>query len=97
MKFCGVMGHNDMTCRMAQGVGVGIEEMSYMGGYARPQPMNGPYSNTYYLGWQNHPKFSWKDPNITNQPRPVGPLDFQPRPPISSKSQPSSTLTFLTS
>ena len=49
-SFCGVMGHNDMTCGMTQGVGVGMEEVSYMGGYARPQPRNDPYSNTYNLG-----------------------------------------------
>lgn len=22
---------------------------------------NNPYSNTYNLGWKNHPNFSWKD------------------------------------
>ena len=77
-----MMGHNDMTCGMAQSVGVGMEEASYMGGFARLQPRNDPYSNIYNPRWRNHPNFSWKDPNITTQPRPMGPPSFQQGPPF---------------
>jgi hypothetical protein len=28
---------------------------------------NGPYSETYNLGWRNHPNFSWKQNQSANQ------------------------------
>lgn len=31
-----------------------IEEINFL-------RQNNPYSNTYSLGWKNHPNFSWKD------------------------------------
>jgi hypothetical protein len=30
------------------------------------RPGNDPYSNTYNLGWRNHPNFSWKNPTSGN-------------------------------
>jgi hypothetical protein len=30
------------------------------------QPSNDPYSNTYNMGWRNHPNFSFKSPNTEN-------------------------------
>ena len=70
MLFCGVMGHNDANCGNSQGMNFGMEEMNYMGGFEKPQPMNDPFSHTYNPGWQNH------------QARPMGPPEFQPRQPF---------------
>ncbi|KAA3461342.1 reverse transcriptase [Gossypium australe] len=36
--------------------GIESKQMNYMGNNSRPQ--NNPYSNTYNLGWRNHPNFS---------------------------------------
>ena len=38
-------------------MGIPNEHVDYMGNAHRPQ--NNPYSNTYNLGWRNHPNFSW--------------------------------------
>ena len=32
----------------------------------RPRPRNDPFSNTYNEGWRNHPKFSWRQGNVSN-------------------------------
>ncbi|XP_027118799.1 uncharacterized protein [Coffea arabica] len=55
------------------------EQVQYLNNYNRP-PQNNPYSNTYNLGWRNHPNFGWKDQE--NQQRPVNPSNFQPKQPL---------------
>ena len=30
-------------------------------------PQNNPYSNTYNVGWRNHPDFSWKEQGNSGQ------------------------------
>ena len=30
-------------------------------------PQNNPYSNTYNVGWRNHPNFSWKEQGNSGQ------------------------------
>ena len=57
-SFYGLIGHNEMTCGMARGEGVGCEEVNYMGDFGKLQPRNDPYSNSYNPGWRNHPNFS---------------------------------------
>ncbi|KAJ9168341.1 hypothetical protein P3X46_019881 [Hevea brasiliensis] len=62
------------------------EQVDYVnngGNFNQRQP-NNPYSNTYNLGWRNHPNFSWS--NQQNQPinkqqwyKPPAPLGFQNR------------------
>lgn len=37
------------------------EQVNYIGNPPRPQ--NNPYSQTYNLGWRNHPNFSWGNKN----------------------------------
>ena len=36
-----------------------------------------PYSNTYNLGWSNHPNFSWRNDNVVVPPT-HGSLNFVP-------------------
>ena len=50
-----------------------------------PRPGNDPFSNTYNLGWRNHPNFSWKQlaPNNSQNPRQYTPNTFN-----SSQYQP---------
>ncbi|XP_022024854.1 uncharacterized protein LOC110925193 [Helianthus annuus] len=61
---CGV-SHEPGTCE--QGVMfTGHEEVDYMGNQIRPQ--NNPYSNTYNLGWKNHPNFGWKSGSGNQNP-----------------------------
>ncbi|KAJ4954371.1 hypothetical protein NE237_011154 [Protea cynaroides] len=45
------------------------------------QQLNNPYSQSYNLGWRNHPNFSWRDQgNQGSSSKPFNPPGFQPRP-----------------
>ncbi|KAJ4961447.1 hypothetical protein NE237_021357 [Protea cynaroides] len=45
------------------------------------QQLNNPYSQSYNLGWRNHPNFSWRDHgNQGSSSKPFNPSGFQPRP-----------------
>lgn len=44
--------------------------VNYVGNFNR-QPQNNPYSNTYNLGWKQHPNFSWSNQN-QHAPAPSG-------------------------
>lgn len=54
-KICGTTGHITVKCSLL----------------AEPSPnqvnhaQENPYSNTYNLGWRNHPNFSYKNKNST--------------------------------
>ena len=54
--------------------------VNYVGNFNR-QPQNNPYSNTYNLGWKQHPNFSWSNQN-RNAPALNGlSRNTQPQPP----------------
>ncbi|GAV71571.1 hypothetical protein CFOL_v3_15061 [Cephalotus follicularis] len=42
------------------------EQAQAIQGFQRPG--NDPYSNTYNTGWRNHPNFSWKQSNTSQNP-----------------------------
>ncbi|XP_027120640.1 uncharacterized protein [Coffea arabica] len=63
--------HDDSVCSSS-------EQVQYLNNYNRP-PQNNLYSNTYNLGWRNHPNFGWKDQG--NQQRATNPPGFQSRQP----------------
>ncbi|KAJ9187257.1 hypothetical protein P3X46_002735 [Hevea brasiliensis] len=83
------------------------EQMNYVnnGGNFNQRQLNNPYSNTYNLGWKNHPNFSWS--NSQNQPmnkqqgyRPPVPPGLQNRgqnfaqpPPPPQPQQPEAKMT----
>ncbi|XP_031101911.1 uncharacterized protein LOC116005813, partial [Ipomoea triloba] len=88
VKACGICaatGHQTDMCPTLQYDS--CEQANAIGGFpGQPQRNYDPYSNTYNLGWRDHPNFSYK-------PRPQFP-QFQPRQPIqqqpTSSQQPSS-------
>ncbi|XP_058725740.1 uncharacterized protein LOC131597035 [Vicia villosa] len=57
-EICGTSGHAAPECQLLAGVS--------------PEPVNyaqgNPYSNTYNLGWKNHPNFSYKNNNTLYAP-----------------------------
>ena len=55
VAYCTMYGrdHDDSIC-------ASVEQVQYLNNYSQ-QPENNPYSNTYNLGWRNHPNFGWKD------------------------------------
>ncbi|KAG8493010.1 hypothetical protein CXB51_012669 [Gossypium anomalum] len=61
--------HN--TDYLSFNLGIEEEQVQYMGNNSRPQ--NNSYSNTYNVGWRNHPNFSWGGQG--NQ-KPQHPPDF---------------------
>ena len=58
-----------------------VEQANYMGNQFQGRKANNPYSNTYNLGWHNHPNFSWSNNNDMTAPHNMakaqGPSDFQ--------------------
>ncbi|XP_031127650.1 uncharacterized protein LOC116029749 [Ipomoea triloba] len=84
-EICAATGHQTDMCPTLQYDY--CEQANAIGGFpGQPQRNYDPYSNTYNLGWRDHPNFSYK-------PRPQFP-QFQPRQPIqqqpTSSHQPSS-------
>jgi hypothetical protein len=56
--ICSQFDHTTNTCSFYSSVDQ--EQANYVGQNNYP-PKNNPYSNTYNLGWQNHPNFSWSN------------------------------------
>jgi len=57
-------------------------------------PKNNPFSNTYNLGWRNHPNFSWKRQGSYNQqmpPKAIYPLGFELQNQLTYGSQQATT------
>ncbi|XP_024164254.1 uncharacterized protein LOC112171282 [Rosa chinensis] len=91
---CSMQGHMSDQCPqlMEGGNFEGVNALGFQQGYQRPR--NDPYSNTYNLGWRDHPNFRWKD-NENAQPasqafnqRPPG---FFPKPQAPLNSNPSNS------
>lgn len=57
--LCSSPTHHVSTCPSATQFPKFIQE-NVNATKAYPRPGNDPYSNTYMLGWRNHPNFSWK-------------------------------------
>ena len=77
IKVCGIcsnMGHQIDMCPILQEDT--NEHVHAMGGYQNQQRKYDPYSNTYNLGWRDHPNFSYG-----NQTQ-VVPPQFDNRPPV---------------
>ncbi|KAM2086715.1 hypothetical protein ACFX1R_024223 [Malus domestica] len=45
----------------------GWESANPVGFGSQNQPRNDPFSNTYNLGWRDHPNFKWREPQQTQQ------------------------------
>ncbi|XP_071905575.1 uncharacterized protein [Coffea arabica] len=83
--FCTNVGHPTDSCPMLQEDGA--EQVNMAGGVPAPRRQYDPYSNTYNLGWGDHPNFSYGNrPQNSFSNRPPG---FQQ--PWQQKPQPSSS------
>ncbi|XP_027166293.1 uncharacterized protein LOC113766283 [Coffea eugenioides] len=86
VKVCGIctnVGHSTDTCPMLQKDGE--EQVKIAGGVPAPRRQYDPYSNTYNLGWRDHPNFSYGYRQQNSFPN--RPLGFQQS--YQPKSQPS--------
>ena len=54
--ICSQFDHTTDTCPLYSPTDK--EQANYIGQYPSK---NNPYSNTYNLGWRNHPNFSWSN------------------------------------
>ncbi|CAN6583728.1 unnamed protein product [Malus baccata var. baccata] len=58
---CSIQGHASEKCPQLIKNG-GWESANAIGFQGQNQPRNDPYSNTYNLGWRDHPNFKWNEP-----------------------------------
>jgi len=59
-QVCGEHGHTALTC---YGEVTSYEQVNVMNvGYQKGR--NDAFTNTYNLGWRNHPNFSWRNNNV---------------------------------
>ena len=59
---------------------ISVEQAQYL--RKIPQPQSNPYSNSFNLGWRNHPNLSWKNnPNVMHLVEQV-----KPSPPQEKKA-----------
>ncbi|XP_008229105.1 PREDICTED: uncharacterized protein LOC103328489 [Prunus mume] len=94
---CSIMGHATDMCPLLMDQG-GHEQANALGGFQGQQRQKyDPYSNTYNVGWRDHPHFKWSNqdngqqsvPNNYNRPpgfsqaRPHAPLQPQQQQPPS--------------
>ncbi|CAN6700800.1 unnamed protein product [Malus baccata var. baccata] len=57
---CSIQGHASEKCPQLIENG-GWESTNAIGFQGQNQPRNDPYSNTYNLGWRDHPNFKWRE------------------------------------
>lgn len=70
--FC-AGNHASIDCQVRSPFAISTSKQTNFVSYFQRQ--NNPYSNTYNLGWRNHPNFSWGNTQNTLKP----PLGFQPQ------------------
>ncbi|KAM1084426.1 hypothetical protein ACFX19_023122 [Malus domestica] len=63
---CSMNGHLTDKCPHLIENG-GWESANAVGFGSQNQPRNDPFSNTYNLGWRDHPNFKWREPQQTQQ------------------------------
>lgn len=72
-SICAVPGHATVGCPYGVDFPEFVQEQANMVNTYR-RPGNDPYSNTYNLGWRNHPNLSWANNQNVQKP----PSGFQP-------------------
>ncbi|KAL5820902.1 hypothetical protein ACOSQ3_022784 [Xanthoceras sorbifolium] len=81
---CGGVDHLAQVCpTLSEMRGVYEEQCNSLGTYRKPFS---PYSDTYNLGWRNHPNFNWK--NDANHHTPSNNNHWKPEAPSSQQSYP---------
>ncbi|CAN6725407.1 unnamed protein product [Malus baccata var. baccata] len=77
---CSIQGHQSDQCPQLIENG-GWESANAVGYGNQNQPRGDPFSNTYNLGWRDHPNFRWRDaPQYGQQSGFRQPPGFFPRP-----------------
>ncbi|CAN6567578.1 unnamed protein product [Malus baccata var. baccata] len=71
---CSIQGHVSEKCPQLIENG-GWESANAIGFQGQNQSSHDPYSNTYNLGWRDHPNFKWREPH---QPQNQGGFRQQP-------------------
>ncbi|CAN6695175.1 unnamed protein product [Malus baccata var. baccata] len=71
---CSIQGHVSEKCPQLIENG-GWESANAIGFQSKNQSRHDPYSNTYNLGWRDHPNFKWREPQ---QPQNQGGFRQQP-------------------
>ncbi|CAN6707344.1 unnamed protein product [Malus baccata var. baccata] len=71
---CSIQGHVSEKCPQLIENG-GWESANAIGFQGQNQSRHDPYSNTYNLGWRDHPNFKWREPH---QPQNQGGFRQQP-------------------
>ncbi|CAN6679455.1 unnamed protein product [Malus baccata var. baccata] len=71
---CSIQGHVSEKCPQLIENG-GWESANAIGFQSQNQSRHDPYSNTYNLGWRDHPNFKWREPQ---QPQNQGGFRQQP-------------------
>ncbi|KAM2574364.1 hypothetical protein TB2_006334 [Malus domestica] len=71
---CSIQGHVSEKCPQLIENG-GLESANAIRFQSQNQPRHDPYSNTYNLGWRDHPNFKWREPQ---QAQPQGGFRQQP-------------------
>lgn len=65
--ICETQGHSTSTCPTILAFKEVLHEQATVNFLQQPRKLfNSPYFETYNLGWQNHPNFSWKNENTVN-------------------------------
>ncbi|CAN6685846.1 unnamed protein product [Malus baccata var. baccata] len=78
---CSMQGHLTDKCPQLIENG-GWETLNAVGFGNQYQPRNDPFSNTYNLGWRDHPNFKWREPQQGQQQS-----TFRQQPRVSIKSR----------
>ncbi|CAN6567575.1 unnamed protein product [Malus baccata var. baccata] len=97
---CSIQGHASEKCPQLIENG-GWESANAIGFQSQNQPRHDPYSNTYNLGWRDHPNFKWREPQqhqnqggFRQQPPGFFPKPYGP-PQNQAQSGPSASGTSL--
>ncbi|CAN6552298.1 unnamed protein product [Malus baccata var. baccata] len=97
---CSIQGHASEKCPQLIENG-GWESANAIGFQSQNQSRHDPYSNTYNLGWRDHPNFKWREPQqhqnqggFRQQPPGFFPKPYGP-PQNQAQSGPSASGTSL--
>jgi len=92
-EICGFVDQLTLNCQIGSPFAQDTNVVNYVNNF-NPRPNNDPYTNTYNLGWRNHPNFFYKpNPNPPNLPQ----MNVRPSPgfqrlPFPQQAPPKSNL-----
>jgi hypothetical protein len=69
VEVCAICSHSDHTTETCPMLSFTDQEQTNYVGQNNYPPKNNPYSNTYNVGWQTHPNFSWSNTQNVQNPK----------------------------